>query len=245
MDQHQSVFGMNNLTNTLRQVPNAGQDNHINIKGSLANWKSITSESFLPDPKPGADQAYVKGNQSLHATGDRNLKIIGKLTSEIDTGENRTVKNGRTSKVEVFDNFTVDGFRTDTVNKDFLLTVKGNRTDTVIKNHTLFVTGAFLETVIGARNTNQASSWFSNRGWFTFQVAGIRLQAFGMRAEAMVLKTGISATKIEVDCARFELQAHNFHSSVLGMKLSCVRPFLAVLKPITGGFTNKFEGFGS
>lgn len=79
----ESVFTMNNLTATSAAVPEAGADNHIPIKGSAGNWKSITSDSFLKGPEPGQDQILIK-------SGDQSIAIQKNRTTTI--GENENLK---------------------------------------------------------------------------------------------------------------------------------------------------------
>lgn len=83
MAEKRSVFVMDNLTATSSVVPEAGADNHISIKGSAGNWKSITSSAFLKGPEPGQDQALVK-------SGDQSIAIQKNRTTTI--GENENLK---------------------------------------------------------------------------------------------------------------------------------------------------------
>jgi hypothetical protein len=77
MADKNSVFAMNNLTVTSTTVPNAGADNHIPIKGSAGNWKSITGSAFLKGLEPGQEQVLVNsGDQSIAVQKNR-MTIIG------------------------------------------------------------------------------------------------------------------------------------------------------------------------
>jgi hypothetical protein len=77
MANRKSVFAMNNLTATSTTVPDAGADNHISIKGSAGNWKSITSSAFLKGLEPGQEQVLIiSGDQSIAIQKNR-MTIIG------------------------------------------------------------------------------------------------------------------------------------------------------------------------
>ncbi len=116
-----AVFAMTKLTDTLLQVPEAGNDNHIMIQGSAATWSAITSDTFLPDPKPGQDQLLVR-------TGDQTAKVaVGQSLNEIQ----------QKLWTHVYDNDEVrelDQNRTTTIQKDDKLIVIGNRNVEITKN---------------------------------------------------------------------------------------------------------------
>src|SRR4051812_23199468 len=71
-----SVFAKNNLTVTSTNVPDAGADNHVSIKGSAGDWRAITSSAFLRGPEPGQEQVLiVSGDQSIAIQKNRTTVI--------------------------------------------------------------------------------------------------------------------------------------------------------------------------
>jgi hypothetical protein len=73
------VYKADTQTSTGTAVPSAGGDNHIPTTGSVANWGSITSETFLAGPKPGQEQVLVKvGNQTAKVSEGQRLEEIQK-----------------------------------------------------------------------------------------------------------------------------------------------------------------------
>ncbi|HEY7180069.1 MAG TPA: hypothetical protein VIC84_01570 [Blastocatellia bacterium] len=115
------VYKANTLTSTGTAVPAAGADNHIPTGGSVANWGSITSESFLSGPKPGQEQVLVKvGNQTAKVAEGQRLEEIQKK-----------------HWFHVYDTATEDGvFEFDQHRKT---TVSLNDTLTVLKNQSVGV----------------------------------------------------------------------------------------------------------
>lgn len=69
-----SVFGKTNVTNTNNPVPNAGGDNHIDIKGSAVNWTAVADEQFVDVYDPGQDQ-------SLISSADQTYRVLAKQHS--------------------------------------------------------------------------------------------------------------------------------------------------------------------
>lgn len=93
MTNQESVFAMNNLTATTTPVPDSGADSHIPIEGSVANWKSITSSSFLKGQEPGQEQVLVKtGDQSIAIQKNR-MTIIGE-NETLEVTKNLGLKTG-------------------------------------------------------------------------------------------------------------------------------------------------------
>jgi hypothetical protein len=83
------VYSADTQTQTKTAVPNAGVDNHIDIKGSAANWNAITSTSFLPDTKPGTDQELIRsGDQTTKvASGQQMAEVQKKLWHHVYDAE--------------------------------------------------------------------------------------------------------------------------------------------------------------
>jgi hypothetical protein len=213
------VFNMNTLTVTRTGIPEAGKDNHIDIKGSVANWGGITGGTFLAGPEPGQDQLLVNGNQSEKITGDRELFVNGHLTTEIITGEERKVKQGRITTITPTETVTINGERT--------MTITGSNVRTIL--------GPYLDTNIGPKTRNEASTWFSYDGLFKLSVGGMNAQAYGIVAEVVGFKGEAMGIHLEAAWADNETIGLKLATGLLATCLTVVRPKIGIAKPDIGG----------
>jgi|RhiMetdeSRZDD1v2_1073273.scaffolds.fasta_scaffold37542_3 Bacteriophage T4 gp5 C-terminal trimerisation domain len=136
------VYRGDTQTCTGTPVPPAGADNHIPTNGSAANWRSITSESFLAGPKPGQEQVLIKaGNQTAKVAEGQRLEEIQKRNwlHVYDTA----TENG---------DFEFDKHRNTTVSKNDTLTVLENQKLTVKLDQTVRVEENQSVTVNKKRN---------------------------------------------------------------------------------------------
>ena len=99
MAEKRSVFVMDNLTATSTAVPDAGADNHVPIKGSAGNWKSITSSDFLNGPEPGQYQLLIKSGDQSIAIKENRTTTIGK-NENLEVTKNLGLKTGVEHYVE-------------------------------------------------------------------------------------------------------------------------------------------------
>ena len=88
-----SVFEGNCLTCTACPAPDPGADNHIDIRGSAANWSAITEPTFLTGPKVGQEQVLIRsGDQATQvAAGNRWTEIKRQAWTHIHDKEIRAV----------------------------------------------------------------------------------------------------------------------------------------------------------
>lgn len=110
----QSVFKKQVEVKTSSDVPQAGSDNHIQVSGSTASWDSITSETFLPDPKPGQDQLLVRsGHQTSKVAEGESLNEVQKKvwTHVYDKDEIRELDQNRQTQINQNETVTVLGNR--------------------------------------------------------------------------------------------------------------------------------------
>lgn len=110
----QKVFTKKTQIKTDTEVPQAGADNHISIKDSTADWSAITTESFLPDPKPGQDQVLVRsGHQTSKVAEGQSLnEVQQKLWMHVyDQDEVRELEQNRKTQINQNETVTVLGSR--------------------------------------------------------------------------------------------------------------------------------------
>jgi hypothetical protein len=142
-DMPDEVYSADTQTNTGTAVPNAGADNHIPTNGSVANWGSITSESFLAGPKPGQEQVLVKvGNQTAKVSEGQRLEEIQKrhwfklYDTATENGDFEFDQHRKTT-VTLSDTLTVLDKQTVGVRLDQNVTVEQNQNVNVSKVRTI------------------------------------------------------------------------------------------------------------
>jgi hypothetical protein len=88
-NENSQVFSANRLTCTATPVPDAGADNHLCIpNGSLGNYSSITSQSFVSGQGGGQQQTSVRSDDhTIQVANNQHNIVNGEIVIQSQTNQ--------------------------------------------------------------------------------------------------------------------------------------------------------------
>jgi hypothetical protein len=248
------TFSMETVTPTRCNVPDPGEDNHINIHGSAGDWRAIGLPNFLPVPTvvnlggPGphlVDQVLVKGgDQSAQvAKGNRWVEILQGLQTKIHGKEIRHVDQGRETIIAktIGPSVSARGADLSPNVADFLkvkgirrTVITGNLSTETLGNEYRTVVGCAWKIINGGELENETTNWFRHFGDRRFEYG----RAHGIAAYDKVEASGVA---LGLGGAKADLALIDISMKTLEPEMKVGWLSIGVAKLITGGVSNKSD----